>query len=186
VGDGRVAAAALAAAAPAGDGELNVRRTLRHLAASPLAVKRAFPISALTAIEAAVREAEQSHAGEIRFAVEAALELGALLRGQSARERAIEAFSHLRVWDTEHNNGVLVYVLLADRDVEIIADRGIHRRVGDAALDAICRRMEGAFREGRYEQGAVEGIRAFGKLLTEHFPREPGEENELPDRPVVL
>jgi uncharacterized membrane protein len=165
---------------------MSVGRVVRHLATSPLAAKRAFPVATLTAIEVAVREAERSHAGEIRFAVEAALELGALLRGQSGRERAIEAFSHLRVWDTEHNNGMLVYVLLADRDVEIIADRGIHRKVGDAALEAICRRMESAFREGRYEQGTIEGIRSLGKLLAEHFPRQADQSNELPDRPVLL
>ncbi|HET9700096.1 MAG TPA: TPM domain-containing protein, partial [Burkholderiales bacterium] len=107
---------------------MNLARILRHLATSPLTVKRAFPATALAAIEQAIREAERSHAGEIRFALEGALELGALLRAQSPRERAVAAFSSLGVWDTEHNNGVLIFVLLADRDVEIVADRGVMAR----------------------------------------------------------
>ncbi|HSD61261.1 MAG TPA: TPM domain-containing protein [Burkholderiales bacterium] len=161
-------------------------RILRHLATSPRAVKQAFPASSLAAIEAAIAEAERSHAGEIRFALEGALELGALLRGQSPRERAMTAFSRLGVWDTEHNNGVLIYVLLADRDVEIVADRGITARVGAVELEAICRVMESAFREGRFKEGAADGVGALGRLLAQHFPRLPGEQEELPDRPEIL
>jgi uncharacterized membrane protein len=165
---------------------MDLARILRHLATSPLAVKRDFPEAALDAIEQAIGEAERSHAGEIRFALEGALELGALLRGQSPRERALAAFSRLGVWDTEHNNGVLIYLLLADRDVEIVADRGVMARVGAAELEAICRVMESAFREGRFEEGVVRGVRALGELLARHFPRQAGERDELPDRPVIL
>ncbi|HEX9179461.1 MAG TPA: TPM domain-containing protein [Burkholderiales bacterium] len=151
-----------------------------------MAVKRAFPDTVLGAIERAIGEAERSHAGEIRFALEGALDLGALLRDQSPRARAVAAFSNLGVWDTEHNNGVLIYVLLADRDVEIIADRGVMARVGAGELEALCRVMESAFREGRFEGGTVQGIRALGEVLARHFPRQAGERDELSDRPVIL
>jgi uncharacterized membrane protein len=165
---------------------MNFRRILAHLATSPRAVKRAFPEQALAAIQAAIGEAERTHAGEIRFAVEGALELSALFRGQTPRERALAAFAGLGVWDTEQNNGVLVYLLLADHDVEIVADRGVMARVGAGELEAVCRLMESAFREGHFEEGAVRGIRALGELLARHFPRPARERDELPDRPVIL
>jgi uncharacterized membrane protein len=138
----------------------------------------------MQAIERAIRESEKTHRGQIRFAVEATLDTLPLLRGQTARARAVEVFSHLRVWDTEHNNGVLIYLLLADRDVEILADRGIHGRVSAEAWERVCREMEAAFRAGRFEDGALAGIRAVGALLAQHFPGTGG--HELPDRPVVL
>jgi uncharacterized membrane protein len=147
--------------------------------------RRAFPQSSLDAIERAVSETEAKHDGQIRFAVEHALDLPQLLAGLSARERAVEVFSQLRIWDTEHNNGVLIYLLLADRDVEIIADRGIHAHIG-AGWEAICRSMEERFRRGEFEAGVVEGIRAVGDHLTRHFPSRRGGGNELPDKPVVL
>lgn len=165
---------------------MDFARILRHLMATPRSAGRAFPEDSLAAIETAIRESELAHAGEIRFAVEPALEIGALLKGQSARERALEVFSALRVWDTEQNNGVLIYLLLADRDVEIVADRGIHARAGPDSWEAICRRMEAAFREGRMTEGAVEGIGEVGALLARHFPAGGPNANELPDRPVML
>jgi len=154
--------------------------------ATPRSAARAFADASLRAIEAAIRDSERTHAGEIRLAVEPALEIGALLKGQSARERALEVFSALRVWDTEQNNGVLIYLLLADQDVEIVADRGIHAKAGPEAWEAICQQMEAAFREGRMEQGALEGIREVGTLLARHFPSGGPDANELPDRPVML
>lgn len=165
---------------------MDFRRILRHLLATPRSAARAFPESVLGAIETAVKESERTHTGEIRFAVEPALDTGALLRGQSARERALEVFSALRVWDTAQNNGVLIYLLLADRDVEIVADRDIHARAGPEAWEAICQHMEAAFREGRMEQGALEGIREAGAVLARHFPSGGPDANELPDRPVML
>lgn len=162
------------------------KRIFRHLLYLPLSARRAFPPRALAAIEEAIRACEQTHRGEIRFAVEGSLGLIPLLRGQSARQRALEIFSALRVWDTEHNNGVLVYLLLADRDVEIIADRGVHRLVGDAAWEAVCRDMERAFRAGRFEAGVTGGIQAIGGLLASGYPSGAGHPNELPDQPVVL
>jgi uncharacterized membrane protein len=104
----------------------------------------------------------------------------------SPRARAVAVFSQLRVWDTEQNSGVLIYLLLADRDVEIVADRGIHRRVGEATWEAVCKRMEGHFRSGRFEEGVIAGISEVSALLRSHFPAGPGDVDELPDKPVVL
>jgi len=118
--------------------------------------------------------------------VESALPMGQLVRGETPRERALDVFARLRIWDTEENCGVLIYLLLADRDVEIVADRGIHRRVGDEAWHAICRAMEAAFREKRFLDGAIHGIEAINSLLAQHFPRTSSGPNELPDQPVVL
>jgi uncharacterized membrane protein len=165
---------------------MRLARLLRHLFASAWTTRRAFPAVVLDRIEAAIAASEARHAGQIRFAVEAALHPLAVWRGVPAKDRALEVFSSLRVWDTEHNSGVLVYLLLADRDVEIVADRGIHRRVGEAGWQAICSDMERHFRAGRFEQGAVEGIDRLCALLAVHFPRGPAAANELPDRPVVL
>jgi uncharacterized membrane protein YgcG len=158
----------------------------RHLITDHRSVRRAFPASSLTRIEEAIAAGERRHGGQVRFAVEGGLPVTNLLRHESPRERALDVFSNLRVWDTEDNCGVLVYLLLADKDVEIIADRGIHRRVGDDAWQSICRTMEAAFSDGRFEQGAVEGIEAISELLATHFPRSGTGANELPDRAVVL
>ncbi len=150
------------------------------------AVNRAFPKDALDAIDRAIKASEASHRGEIRFAVEGLLHIEPLLRGQTARERAIDVFSQLRIWDTEGNNGVLIYLLLADRDVEIVADRGIDAKVGPQEWEKICRNMEAAFRQGDFEGGVVGGIREVTRHLAEHFPPVGGDRNELPDSPVVL
>jgi len=165
---------------------MSLGRILRHLIHPAWTVRRAFPAHSLEAIRRAIAQSEAGHGGEIRFAVEHALDLPDLLRNLSARERAIDMFSNLRVWDTERNNGVLIYLLLADRDVEIVADRGIHARVGAAGWEAICRQMEAAFAAGRFEAGVLEGIQAIGEHLRRHFPSAGGGENELPDRPAVL
>jgi len=138
------------------------------------------------AIEKAIKASEGAHCGEIRFVVEAALHIESLLRGQSARERAIDVFSQLRIWDTERNNGVLLYLLLADRDVEIVADRGIHEKVGPQEWEKTCRKMEAAFRQGDFEGGVVGGLQEVTRHLAEHFPPIGDDRNELPDKPVVL
>ena len=145
-----------------------------------------MPREALLRIESAIAASESRHSGQIRFAVESALDLHDLLRGKSARERAIEAFAALRVWDTAHNNGALIYLLLADRDVEIVADRGIHERAGSRAWEEVCREMEADFREGRFEEGVLGGIARVSRYLETHFPRRAFGPNELPDQPVVL
>ncbi|HEV8644478.1 MAG TPA: TPM domain-containing protein [Burkholderiales bacterium] len=161
-------------------------RLLRHLTMPQWRAGQVLPRRALLRIEHAIGEAESRHFGQIRFAVENALDLHALLRGESARERAIEVFAALRVWDTEHNNGVLIYLLLADHDVEIVADRGIHERVGGRVWEEVCRDMEAAFREGRFEAGVLAGIARVSGCLETQFPRQAPGPNELPDRPVVL
>lgn len=161
-------------------------RLLRHLAAPPWSVRRAFPVATLAEIEAAIGQSERAHRGEIRFAVEAGLDLLPVWHGESARERAIELFSELRVWDTEENSGVLIYVQLVDRKVEILADRGINARVAQPEWDAICRQMEQAFRRQRYREGVLTAIGRVGEMLATHFPARPDNPDELPNRPVLL
>ena len=165
---------------------MNIKRMLRHLVMTHWQVNRAFPRPALIAIEQAIKASETAHVGEIRFAVEGALHSTPLFKGQSARERAIDVFSQLRVWDTEHNNGVLIYLLLADRDVEIVADRGVHAKVGAREWESICRKMEAAFKQANYENGVVSGIEAVSQHLIQHFPAAGGGRNELPNQPVML
>jgi uncharacterized membrane protein len=110
------------------------------------------------------------------------------LAGKSPRQRAVEVFAGLGVWDTESNNGILIYVQLADRDVEIVADRGFNGRVDASEWTAVCSAMEEAFRAGQFEAGAVAGVQAAGRLLARHYPPLPGgrDEDELPNRPAVL
>jgi len=165
-------------------------RWWRHITASHWLTRRKFPSATLDAIEAAIAAAERTHAGQICFAIETALTPRQLYRGLQPRQRAIEVFGTLRVWDTERNNGVLVYVQLADRQVDIVADRGFGARVADLEWESVCRLMEQHFRAGRYRDGALAGIQAIADLLTRHFPVDatdrslPG--NELPDRPRLL
>ncbi len=162
-------------------------RVLKNLLAGPWQVHRHFPKAVMQRIQAEIKKSESLHQGELRFAVEAGLHWRPLLRGFTGRDRAIEVFSQLRVWDTEHNTGVLIYLLLADRDVEIVADRGIHARVGEKVWRDICHAMETHFRQGRFEQGVIEGVQAITAQLQLHFPAtRNANPNELPDAPVVL
>jgi uncharacterized membrane protein len=165
---------------------MNIRRIGRHLLEHRWRVRRIFPPQVLTAIEQAIRAGEATHSGQVRFVVEGALDGAPLFRGQPARERALDIFSQLRIWDTAHNNGVLIYLLLADRDVEIVADRGIDARVGAAGWEKICAEMENSFRAGNFAGGAIKGIQAVSRQLAAHFPRHGGGKNELPDTPVVI
>jgi uncharacterized membrane protein len=162
------------------------RRMWRHLVTDRSDVQRAFPPQELVRVENAIAEGELRHAGQVCFALEAALPVARVWQGTTPRERALEVFGLLRVWDTERNDGVLVYVLLADRDVEIVADRGIHARVGPAAWEAICVGMEAALREGRYAEGIAQGVAAIADLLALHSPREGAVRNELSDKPIIL
>jgi uncharacterized membrane protein len=165
---------------------MNIKRLAKHLLQTPRQVDRAFPRQTLNAIERVIKASETAHRGEIRFAVEGALDGVPLFKGQSGRERAIDVFAQLRIWDTENNNGVLIYLLLADRDVEIVADRGIDAKVGAQEWERICRMMESDFQQGKYEDGVVSGILAVTQHLIRNFPASGDEQNELPDRPVVL
>jgi uncharacterized membrane protein len=169
---------------------MQIGRLLRHCAATHWRTRMKFPRAALDAIEQAIARAEQRHAGEIRFAVETALTPMHILNGVAPRVRALEVFAHLGVWDTEHNNGVLIYVQLADRNVEIVADRGFAGRVSSAEWEAVCRLMEAHYRAGRFREGSIAGVDAIGDLLSRHFPQntEAGAQsrNQLPDRPTLL
>jgi hypothetical protein len=162
-------------------------RWIRHLFLDQLALARAFPRASLEAIGRAVARQEQRHRGELRVAIEGGLPLAALLAGRGTRRRAIDHYGRLRVWNTADKAGVLIYVLLADRRVEIVADRGIHERVGDTAWETICGVMQQEFAAGRYEAGVLAGLAAVSDLLAQHFPARPGDNpNELPDAPVVV
>ena len=163
-----------------------MRRLLTHLLTGRRTMARAFPAGTLAAIESAIAASETHHNGEIRFVVEAALDGAPLFAGQSAHERALDLFAQLRVWDTEQNSGLLIYLLLADKAVEVVADRGLHAKVGAEAWQTICRDMEAAFRESHFEQGALQGVKAVTAHLATHFPAQAGNRNELPDPPVLL
>lgn len=163
-----------------------LKRLIRHLIVPGWWRRRTLPTSMLDNIETAIADSETRHYGELRFVVETHLSFNALIRRISARERAIELFSQLRIWDTEQNSGVLIYLLLGDRDVEIIADRGIHQRVGSEAWGTICQQMEQQFRQQQFEAGVIDGILAISKLLTQHFPATTNNINELSNRPIVL
>ncbi len=165
---------------------MGMKRILRHLSTSRASLRRIFPLHTLDEIERVIKESETRHAGQIRFAVEASLDLSPLLAGQTAKQRSLEVFSNFRVWDTEHNNGVLIYLLLADKDFEIVADRGIHAKLEQDIWDAIALEMEADFREGRFEAGVLKGIAAVGEHLARHFPAQGEKYNEMPDDPVVL
>jgi uncharacterized membrane protein len=165
---------------------MNFKRVLRHLVMTRGQVEKAFPPAALSAIERAVKASEATHTGEVRFVVEGALDGAPLFGGQTAKERALALFSQLRIWDTEHNTGVLIYVLLADGAVEILADRGIHAKAGPRAWVAICHEMESAFKAAKFEGGAVSGVQAVARQLVQHFPAGASNANELPDKPLVM
>jgi uncharacterized membrane protein len=159
---------------------------LRHLLLPRVALTRRFPSHALSAIEAAVAKSEDRHRAEIRVAIEVALDLRTLWRARTPRERALEVFSELEVWDTAERNGVLLYVLLAERDVEIVADRGLDGRVGDQEWRAVCAQIEAAFRARRWRDGVLAGIESLTELLTREFPASGPNPDEQLNRPAVL
>ena len=165
---------------------MNIQRHMRHLATTRWSTRRAFPQSTRDAIEQAIGECESRHGGEIRFVVETAFDVPELWRKLSSRTRALQLFGQFGVWNTEHNNGVLIYVLMADHAVEIVADRGIAARVNQAEWDAVCRQMEHHYRAGRFRDGSVVGILGVGALLGRHFPGIRRSDNELPNQPVLL
>jgi uncharacterized membrane protein len=159
----------------------------RHLVATRWTLTRRFPRATLDAIERAVVASEAQHRGEIRFAIEAALDVRALRRHETPRDRAHEVFTELRVWDTREHNGVLIYILLAERDVEIVADRGFEGRVSPDEWRAVCAAIEAAYREARWQDGALLGIDAVTQLLIREFPRTGARDvDEQPNRPQLL
>jgi uncharacterized membrane protein len=150
-------------------------------------LRRRFPPDLLDALARAVSDGEKHHLGEVRFAVESRLPVAAVWSGMTPRQRAEQVFAQLGVWDTEHNSGVLIYLLLAERRIEIVADRGVSARTSRSAWDAVCRAMHECYQRGEWRQGSVNGIQAVHAVLLASFPSE-GRENpgELSDRPVVL
>ena len=165
---------------------MSFNRLVKHLWSHSRKVGNFFSKQDLAAITKAIRESERKHSGQICFAVEGALDMPALLKGLSPRERAIEVFTSLRVWDTEHNNGVLIYVLLADHAVEIVSDRGIYASADVSTWDVICREMESKFARNQYRAGALSGIELVSKVLQEHFPKSAASKNEIANEPVLL
>lgn len=163
-------------------------RCLRHVFATPLKLKRVLPAPSLERIAQAIANAEQDQSGEIRFAVESSLPWSYVRRDAPARERALMLFSKLRVWDTENNNGVLIYLQLADRRIEIVADRGIARHIAQAEWDQLCQQMRQYFQQDQFEQGVLTAVNYVGEQLKKYFPLVPGLTNpdELSNRPVIL
>ncbi len=161
-------------------------RFFRHMIFGRGRARYFFPPAVMQRITEAVRVSECTHMGELCFTVEVGLGLAQLYAGVDSRQRALQLFSNLRVWDTEQNTGVLIYLLLADRKVEIVADRGIDARVGKAGWESICREMEARFRAGEFEQGVLQGIASITELLRRHFPAQGRNSNEFPDEPKVI
>ena len=160
-------------------------RILKHRWLDERDLARTLDDALLARIEARVAASEKRHSGEIRVCAEAGLPLSYLWRGASARERALAMFGKLRVWDTEHNNGVLIYLMLAEHRIEIVADRGLDRQVGASQWREMMECMRSSFRQGEFEAGLNAAIDAVDALLVQHFPLAPGEHNpnELPDKP---
>ena len=163
-------------------------RLWRHRWVDAADVQRALPPEALQRLGARVAASERRHSGEVRICIEAGLPWSYIRRGASARERAITMFGKLRVWDTAHNNGVLIYLLMAEHAIEIVADRGIDAHVNAEEWAAMAKRMGSAFREGRFEDGITQALEEVSALLVAHFPLAEGEadRNELPDEPVLM
>lgn len=164
-------------------------RLWRHLWVTDWQLRRALPPGALDHLQSTLAAGEELHTAQVRFIVEADLDLLAVWRGQTPRERALELFAQYHLWDTAANNGVLVYVQFADRAVEIVADRGCNGRISAEEWGAVARGIRDAFATGRYIAGAVAGLEVVSLLLARQFPRQAGDAasgNELPDRPVLL
>jgi uncharacterized membrane protein len=165
---------------------VNIKRWFRHAFMLPWRWRMLFPKEVLGSIEQTIKHSEHQHSAELRFAVENTLALGRVWRGVSARQRAIEVFSNLQVWDTEQNSGVLIYLLLADREVHIVADRGIAKRVAQVEWDDIAKAMQREFLHGDFLNGSLQGIERITALLVTYFP--PGADNpdELSNKPVII
>jgi uncharacterized membrane protein len=165
---------------------MEIARILRHLATSHSGTGRRFPVAVMDSIEAAIGTAEARSSGEIRFVVESSLELSELWAGTTPRDRALQTFSDLHLWNTELRNAVLIYVLMADRDVEVVADRGAAAVIPAGDWEGVCRLMEAHFRERRFQAGALAGVEAVGRLLERHFAAPAHNRDELPNQPALL
>ena len=165
---------------------MKLTRLLRHVGTTRWSTRKHFPRGVRDAIEKAIGECEHRHGGEIRFVIETAFDLPELWRDLTPRTRALQVFGQFGVWDTAHNNGVLIYVLIADHDVEIVADRGIAQHISAAEWAGVCRQMEAHYQAGRFREGSIAGVEGVGALLGRHFPGRRHSDNELPNQPVLL
>jgi uncharacterized membrane protein len=165
---------------------MELRRFWRHALMNPIVARRSFPPAVLDAICREVSAQEKLHRGEVQFIVEAELTTAQLWRGLGSRDRARELFAQYGAWNTEENTGILIYICLADRRVEIVADRGITALVAESGWREICATMERLFRERRFEEGGIAGVRAVSDILARHFPSREQNPNELPDRPILI
>lgn len=162
------------------------RRAVRHLMTGAGTGRRCFPEPALQAIAAAIAEGERRHRAEVRLVVEPALPFGSVLDGMANRDRARALFAQYGVWDTEENCGVLIYVNLADHAVDIVADRNVGRRIGEAEWQAVCGTMTTAYKRGDFREGTVAALNQLADLLHRHFPSDGSRPNQLPDEAVIL
>jgi uncharacterized membrane protein len=165
---------------------VTIKRWFIHTFIAPWRWRKLFPKATLEAIETAIQQSESHHCGELRFAIENSLSSRQIWQGLSSRQRALQVFSDLKVWDTEENSGVLIYLLLAERTVHIIADRGINKRVTQGQWDEVVQAMQQNFKQGEFERGSLVGIERITALLAEHFPASADNPNELPNAPVIL
>ncbi len=165
---------------------MNHARLLKHLLLPTWWYRRLFDGGTRWAIEVAIKESENHHRGELRFVAEGPLPWRILFAGATARQRAEDLFAQLRVWDTADNSGILIYVQLADRHVEIVADRCITAKVSQTEWDVLCRRMEAAFRDEQWREGALAAVAGANELLALHFPASEHNPNELTDRPLII
>jgi hypothetical protein len=162
-----------------------IKRLFRHRWLDEDDTRRAIPPDLVERLKERVAASERRHTGEVRIYVEAGLPFSYIWRGATARERAVAMFGKLRVWDTEQNNGVLVYLLLAEHAIEIVADRGVDRHVGHEGWQQVVRHMGDAFRAGRFEDGLTQALEEVSAILVRHFPASGANANELPDEPVL-
>lgn len=163
-----------------------LQRIIKNMFTLPYHARQVFSEHILHDLENTIRESEKLHRGEIRLVVEHGLDVWDVINGLTARERAIDLFSHMRVWDTEENTGVLIYILFSEHQIEIIADRGIHRRVEEGYWQALCQEMENAFRTGHYREGTLRAIEDLTQTLKRYFPATLENTNELPNAPLVM
>jgi uncharacterized membrane protein len=161
-------------------------RLWRHLSTTRHVAHRAFPAATLQAIQAAIGAGEAVHRAEVRVIIEAALAPGFVLRGGSTRHRAVELFTHYRIWDTEENCGLLLYINLADHKIEIVADRGLNRSIGKKEWQAVCSIMTKGFAASRYHDSVLAALAQINSLLTMHYPQIGEERNQLSDKPILL
>ena len=161
-------------------------RWLNHMTTTRFSTKRRFSPAALDTLEAAIAAGEKRHRGELRMVIEAALDLGHVLAGVTSRQRAVQVFAELGVWDTAENNGVLLYICVADRAVEIVADRGYRERVDQQTWVEICTAMSKHFADQQFQAGALHGVEAAAALMASVFPGDGSDRDELPNRPSFI